>query len=104
MLTYQYDEHVIQISETANNDDTEFRIRIIQEQPYWDAMKEVQKEFEHNRVHTDVLFYLYPNHEFHAIVRKEYYADFVLELMKHRLLQKVEWPSAPSPASAPLRS
>jgi hypothetical protein len=95
MLTYCFDENVIRISETANNDDTEFRIRIIQERPYLEAMKEVQKEFEHNRVYTDVLFYLYPNHEFHAIVRKDYYAEFVLELMKHRLLQKVEWILAP---------
>ncbi|THF76371.1 hypothetical protein [Cohnella fermenti] len=95
MLTYRYDHQVIQISEVANNDDFEFRIRIIREHPCLEAMKKVQQEFEHNRVYTDVLFYVYPNHEFHVIVRKDYYTDFVLELMKHRLLQQVEWVPAP---------
>jgi len=95
MLTYHYDEKVIRISETINNDDTEFRIHLLQEHPYMEAMKQVQKEFDHNRVYTDALFYVFPNREFHIIVRKDYYTDFVLGLMKHRLLQKVEWVPAP---------
>ncbi|MDF2723167.1 MAG: hypothetical protein K0Q59_2842 [Paenibacillus sp.] len=91
MITYHFDENVIQISETANQNDIEFRIRIVQEQPYLEAIKQVQKDFDHNEVYTDVLFYWYPHHELQVIVRKDYYVDFVLELMKHRLLQKVEW-------------
>jgi hypothetical protein len=91
MLTYRYDQDVIRISESGNENDIEFRIRILQENTYLDGMKLVQKEFEDNQVYTDALFYLYPNHEYRVIVRKDYYNDFVLELMKHRLLQSVEW-------------
>jgi hypothetical protein len=69
----------------------EFRISILQENPYLEGMKQVQRKFEDDRVYTDALFYLYPNHEYRVIVRKDYYIDFVLELMKHRLLQSVEW-------------
>jgi hypothetical protein len=91
MLTYRYDQDVIRISESGNENDIEFRIHILQENTYLDGMKLVQKEFEDNQVYTDALFYLYPNHEYRVIVRKDYYNDFVLELMKHRLLQSVEW-------------
>lgn len=91
MLKYGFDQNIIQVSETANENDIEFRILILQEQPYLEEMKQVQKEFEDNRVHTDVLFYIFANHEFRVIVRKDHYNEFVLELMKHRLLQSVEW-------------
>ncbi|MBO9606808.1 MAG: hypothetical protein J7639_12695 [Paenibacillaceae bacterium] len=91
MLTYDYDPAVIRIAESQNEDDTEFQIRIMQEQPYWEAMKRVQKTFDEDRHYTDVLFYVYPEHEYKVIVRREHYADFVLELIKRRLLRKVEW-------------
>lgn len=90
-MKYQYDQNVIRISETANENDIEFRILILIEKPYLDGMKQVQKEYEDNRIHTDVLFYIYANHEYRVIVRKDHYEDFVLELMKRRLLQSVEW-------------
>lgn len=57
-----------------------------------DKIKQVKKLFEDNEVYTDVLFYAYGNHEYRVIVRRDYYTDFVLALMKHhRLLQSVEW-------------
>jgi hypothetical protein len=91
MLTYRYEQNVIHISETVNENDMEFHIRILQENPYLEGMKLVQRKFEDDEVCTDALFYLYPNHEYRVIVRKDYYIDFVLELMKHRLLKSVEW-------------
>jgi hypothetical protein len=42
-------------------------------------------------VYTDVLFYAYPDQTYKVIVRRDYYVEFVLELMKHKLLQSVEW-------------
>lgn len=90
MLKYEFDQDVIQIRETANEEDVEFHIHILEEQ-YLKDMKEIQREFEDNRVYTDVLFYIYANHEYQVIVRKDHYTAFVLELMKHRLLRSVEW-------------
>lgn len=91
MLKYRYNEDGIQIQETLDGEDTEFHIRIINEEPYVAGMKRVQERFEENHIHTDVLFYVYPNHEYRVIVRRDYYIDFVLEMMKHYLLQSVEW-------------
>jgi hypothetical protein len=91
MLTYQYNQDVIRITETANGDDIEFHIQILKEEPYVEKIRQVQNLFEDNDVHTDVLFYAYPNHQYRVIVRQDYYTDFVLAMMKHRLLQSVKW-------------
>lgn len=42
-------------------------------------------------MYTVVLFYAYANHEYRVIVRRDYYVDFLLEMMKHRLLRSAEW-------------
>ena len=91
MLKYRYNQDVIQIQETLDGEDTEFLIHILNVKPYVAGMKLVQERFEENRIHTDVLFYAYPNHEYRVIVRRDFYIDFVLEMMKHYLLQSVEW-------------
>lgn len=92
MLNYRFDEAALQISESANENDVEFRIVLATDDPSILAgLKRVRQEFDENRVYTDVLFYHYPNHEYKIIVRKDYYVDFVLELMKQRLLKSVAW-------------
>lgn len=91
MLKYEYDHNVIQVNEIENGNDVEFHIHILQEEPYLDRLKKVQRIFEDNQVYTDVLFYIYANHEYRVIVRRDYYYDFILELMKQRLLQSVKW-------------
>ncbi|SFB60062.1 hypothetical protein SAMN05216312_11675 [Cohnella sp. OV330] len=92
MLNYSYDEAALQISESANENDMEFRIVLATDDPSILAgLKQVRQEFDENRVYTDVLFYHYPDREYKIIVRKDYYVDFVLELMKQRLLKSVAW-------------
>ncbi|MGA9173746.1 MAG: hypothetical protein WBZ33_07225 [Thermoactinomyces sp.] len=91
MLAYRSNQDVMKIHEKANEDDIEFHIQILKEKPYVDAIKQIQKQFEDNEVCTDVLFYPYANHEYRVIVRRDYYTDFILALMKHRLIQSVEW-------------
>jgi len=89
-LTYRHNKEVIQISETPNVSDVEFDIKVLAEDK-WAGIKELQRTFEDNDVHTDVLFYPYENHHYKVIVRIDYYADFILGLMKHHLLESVEW-------------
>lgn len=92
MLNYSFDEAVLRISESVNENDVEFNIVLLTDEPsLLEGLKRVQQEFDQDRVYTDVLFYHYPHHEYKVIVRKDYYVDFVLELMKQRLLQRVEW-------------
>lgn len=93
MLTYSYDQEILSLKETPNGNDVEFQVTFLKEQPYLNYMKQVQKHFEENQIITDVLFYIYENHEYRVIVRKDFYVDFILELMKHRLLLSVEWES-----------
>ncbi|WP_410770894.1 hypothetical protein [Fontibacillus sp. BL9] len=91
MLTYQFNPDVVQIKEIDNEKDVEFEIRVLNEDALVHELRQIRKWFENNDVHTDVLFYGYPNHTFKVIVRRDYYVEFILELMKHRLLQSVEW-------------
>ncbi|MDR0268538.1 hypothetical protein [Paenibacillus sp.] len=91
MLIYHCKEDVAIITETVNEEDVEFRMRLLQVEPYLDRLKEIRHHFEENDIYTDVLFYIYKNHEYVAIVRRQYYVDFVLALMKHGLLRSVEW-------------
>ncbi|WP_282939145.1 hypothetical protein [Paenibacillus sp. RC67] len=91
MLAYTYDEQQIELSETANEGDVEFRIRVIGNESFDQEMKAVQNDFEHNEVLTDVFFYAYKDHSYQFIVRQDYYTDFILALLKHRILRSVEW-------------
>jgi hypothetical protein len=91
VLTYRFNKDVIQIRETGNDSDVEFVISLLVDEPYTAAIKEVQHKFDENRIHTDVLFYAYENHQYRIIVRQEYYNDFILELLRHQLLESAEW-------------
>ncbi|CAN7754279.1 hypothetical protein LJR153_006836 [Paenibacillus sp. LjRoot153] len=91
MLRYTFDEKAIELSETANGQDIEFRIHILEDASMDQRVKDIQHDFEHNHVITDVLFYAFKNQEYQFIVRKDYYEAFILSLMKHRLLTSVTW-------------
>jgi hypothetical protein len=91
MLGYQVNEQAAAIKESPNGQDIEFEIQLLAGEPYVEAMRQMQHLFESNRIYTDVSFYLYPNHLYRVIVRNDYYTDFVLAMMKHRLLRQVEW-------------
>ncbi len=88
-LAYECDERLIRLSESRNEEDVEFEIQIV-ESSAWDRVKEIQKSFDENDVYTDVLFYYYQD-RVRVVVRQDYYVDFILHLMKHRLATKAEW-------------
>jgi hypothetical protein len=91
MLTYKFDQKMIEISEAANGEDIEFHIHAIGGEIIDKKIKGIQQDFEHNEVLTDVLFYAYKNHKYQFIVKPEFYSDFILSLMKHQLLLSVAW-------------
>jgi hypothetical protein len=92
MLAYQYNNKDIEIVESRNGEDIEFHLQVLDHvEEILPKLKAVRAFFESDDVYTDVLFYTYPNHRYSAIVRPEFYADFVLQLMKHKLLIQVEW-------------
>ena len=89
-LSYRSCDEVLRISEQPNGADVEFDIQIVDEKMLAE-MKKVQHYFEDNKVYTDVLFYPYEHKHYRVIVRKDYYADFILALLKQRLLEGAEW-------------
>ncbi|KRF02456.1 hypothetical protein ASG89_24635 [Paenibacillus sp. Soil766] len=91
MLQYTFDDKVIQLSEAPNGQDIEFRIHILGDASMDQRVKDIQHDFEHNHVITDVLFYAFKNHDYQFIVRQDSYEDFILSLMKHRLITSVTW-------------
>jgi hypothetical protein len=91
VLKYRYEPQELSIAESENDTDVEFKIRILKEKSHVESMRKIHRYFEENEVYTDVLFYIYPNHEFTVRVRRDYYTDFIAELFKHKLLKSVEW-------------
>lgn len=89
-LVYDWDPNIVDIKEEEVLNDIEFTIRVLA-QPYFETMRHIQKIFEANDVITDLFVYAYPNHEYRVVVRKDYYGDFILQLLKYHLLTKVEW-------------
>lgn len=92
-LNYRIDSERVRIRETTNDDDVEFELTFLQDEPLLSKMREVQKRFEDNDVYTDVLFYLNQDQErqYRIIVRKDFYTDFLLALLKFRILEGLEW-------------
>ncbi|MBD0384700.1 hypothetical protein [Paenibacillus sedimenti] len=89
-LVYESNPDILDIKEVEVMNDIEFTIRILSPS-HFNTMKHVQKIFEENDILTDVLVYTYSNHEYRVVVRKVFYGDFILQLMKCQLLTKVEW-------------
>lgn len=90
-LKYDFDPKEMLILETEGDSDVEFEIKFIGDPSIALRLKEVQKKFAENDVYTDALFYLYEDQRHKIIVRKEYYIDFIMALMKYQLLTRVEW-------------
>ena len=92
-LKYRFDPERLEIRETAGDADVEFEITFLQKEPMLEKMRDVQKRFEENDVYTDVLFYMNEGRvqQFKVVVRKDFYLDFILALLKHQLLTRVEW-------------
>lgn len=91
MINYRFDETIIDVQETRVGAETEFRIRLLQSNPYAERLKEVQRLFDDNEDYTDVLFYAYTDHTYKIIVRDEHVADFLAALFKARLIQSLAW-------------
>lgn len=89
-VAYEYDQNLVEISETVNGEDQEFNIKLL-DKSLEDNIHEIRNFFEQNKVYTDVLFYTHSDHTYQIIVKNEYYTEFVLKLFKEKLLKKISW-------------
>lgn len=91
MIYYEYDQTKVKLEEVVGEQDVEFTIQFLQDDYLEQSMKAIQKQFDENDIFTDAMFYTFGNHEYRVVVRKDYYVDFILSLMKYKLVKKVEW-------------
>ncbi|MDQ6596279.1 hypothetical protein E2K98_23520 [Bacillus salipaludis] len=89
-IIYSYDEKLLDLNETANDDDIEFNINSlgmdIKQQVY-----KIREIFNENKVLTDILVYAHTNQRYQIIVRKDFYNDFIIELFRQQLVTEVKW-------------
>ncbi|SEU02102.1 hypothetical protein [Paenibacillus sp. NFR01] len=91
MIKYTYDRRILSIQETAAGRDVEFQIEFHEDNGLEAGLLDIQRQFDNNEVITDVMFYSYPHRKHLVVVRQDFYIDFVLALMKQRLLLSVQW-------------
>lgn len=89
-VIYKYDEKLLDIKETANEDDIEFSIDLYNSE-YKKNLKKVREFFEENKVLTDIHYYIHPNNKYQVIVRKDFYNEFLIQLFKEELLLEIKW-------------
>lgn len=91
MISYHYDPDALQIEEVQNTNDVEFYFRFVGKGNYLESLKKLRNQYESTDLANSVYFYPYINHDYQVVVPKDHYDYFVLDLMKHRILQHVEW-------------
>ncbi|WP_047154498.1 hypothetical protein [Aneurinibacillus tyrosinisolvens] len=89
-LIYEYNQDDMEVTEKKNGKDTDFQIKI-KNTEYLPAIHKVRSFFDHNKIHTDVLFYTLSNNTYQVIVREDYYTDFITTLFKYHLVLLIRW-------------
>lgn len=89
-VEYKYDEKLLELKETANGDDIEFSI-ILLDSELKKRLTKVRAFFEENKTLTDILYYIHPNNRYQVIVRKDFYNEFLIQLFRQKLLLEIKW-------------
>jgi hypothetical protein len=90
LIQYKYNEKLIELKESANGDDVEFLITILDEEVK-NHLKKVREYFAENNILTDVHVYTLANNRYQLIVRKDFYLEFVFQLFKQKLVEEMKW-------------
>lgn len=90
-ISYGWNKNEIDIQMIDNGGtDIDIYIRIIEPKKN-EGMNAISDYFENNTVLTDVFIFAYENHEYKIVVRKDFYVNFMVELFKNQLIEKLEW-------------
>ncbi|MEH7356075.1 hypothetical protein V7150_21315 [Neobacillus drentensis] len=87
---YKYDDKLLELRETANEEDIEFSITLLNSE-LKKRMIKVREFFEENKVLTDIHYYIHPNNRYQVIVRKDIYNEFIIQLFRQQLLKEITW-------------
>ncbi|MBM7654908.1 hypothetical protein [Neobacillus cucumis] len=89
-VEYTYDQNLLELKESINGNDVEFQIRLFDSE-LKNKLKKVRQYFDENKVLTDIYFYIHPNNSYQAIVRRDYYNEFIIQLFTQQLLKEIKW-------------
>lgn len=90
-VSYDWNKNELDIQMNDNGGiDIDIYIRILDSEKI-SGMNAINKYFDENNVLTDVFIYAYENQEYKIVVRKDFYVDFMVELFKNQLIEKLEW-------------
>jgi hypothetical protein len=89
-IEYKYNDELIDLKESKNEEDVEFLITILNEDVR-NQLKKIREFFAKNDILTDVHVYTLGNNKYQLIVRKDFYIEFILQLFKQQLVQEIKW-------------
>ncbi|QIZ06954.1 hypothetical protein HFZ78_09810 [Priestia megaterium] len=89
-VNYRYDEQILDLKETANDDDFEFTLTFV-DNNWKKKVEKIREYFDENNILTDIHFYIHPNNRFQIIVRKDYYNEFLIQLFSQQIVKEIKW-------------
>lgn len=91
MLHYRFNPDEISLMEKRNGDDFEFVVNILNTDKHLNNFHQLRDHFNNNHIYTDVIFHARSDHEFRIIVRSDQYVDFIIYMLKYKLITQAEW-------------
>lgn len=89
-VEYKYNEQFLELMETPNGEDFEFTLTFV-DNKWKKKIEEIREYFDTNNILTDIHFYIHPNNRFQIIVRKDFYNEFIIQLFKQQIVEKIKW-------------
>ncbi|NHM31866.1 hypothetical protein [Neobacillus terrae] len=89
-LNYEFNKELLSITEKVNEEDIEFSI-VFKNVKLAEKLEKVHQYFDLNEIHTDALFFTNKDGSNQIIVKKDFYEDFILQLFKQQLLERLKW-------------
>ncbi|MEJ8544915.1 hypothetical protein [Brevibacillus borstelensis] len=90
MVTYTFDQSLIEIQETRNENDVTFSIEVKSEEMR-NRLKQVRAYFENNQDYTDAFFYSRQDGRYEVIVRNDTVLPFLVQAFRFRCLESLQW-------------
>ncbi|CAM5792094.1 MULTISPECIES: hypothetical protein [Brevibacillus] len=90
MVAYTFDQSLIEIQETENENDVTFSIEVKSEDMR-NRLKQVRSYFEDNKDYTDAFFYSRQGGSYEVIVRKDAVIPFLVQAFRFRCLESLQW-------------
>lgn len=90
MLIYTVDENKVVIKEEKDGNDHVFYFHFKDDETF-KYYQELKNYFQGNGIICDALFYSFSDGTTQVIVQDNYYIDFIIHMLKYKIVTKVEW-------------